>query len=71
MAMSAQTSRVPSKAAPQAAPTRPASGDILFRFTTFDDYGKMKVLGDVEAWALHDDDDPSPALSAGITSWTK
>jgi hypothetical protein len=51
MAMSVETKRVSSEAAPQAAPTQPASGDILVRFTTFDDYGMMEVSGEVEAWA--------------------
>jgi hypothetical protein len=68
MAMSAQIKRVPSKAAPQTTSAWPTSGDISFRFATFDDDGKMKVLGEVDAWALQDDDDTSPGA---VHSWTK
>jgi hypothetical protein len=67
MAMSAQIKRVPSKAAPQTTSAWPTSGDISFRFATFDDDGKMKVLGEVDAWALQDDDDTSP----GAVRWSK
>jgi hypothetical protein len=38
----------------------------LFRFTIFDDYGKMKVLGKVAACVFHDDDDPS----SGAVRWS-